>query len=124
MKKYKSLNGGTGWIVHTMSVVMWSIRNTDSFPTAIIRAANVMGDYDTNASITGAIAGALAARLVKKNSFGFIVNALLGIGGAIIGGYVFDFLNWSPGGAIAQKISEIFFVEIPSNPVDMSDRQL
>ena len=57
--KYKDLNGGTGWIVNTMNVVMWSIRNTDTFRDAIIRSANVRGDTDTNASITGAIAGAL-----------------------------------------------------------------
>nr|QBK87631.1 MAG: ADP-ribosylglycohydrolase [Marseillevirus LCMAC201] len=57
--KYTELNGGTGWIVHTMSVVMWSLRNTDTFAAAIIRSANVNGDTDTNASITGAIAGAL-----------------------------------------------------------------
>ncbi|KKM17862.1 hypothetical protein LCGC14_1671500 [marine sediment metagenome] len=57
--KYKELNGGNGWIVHTMSVVMWALRNTDTFADAIIRSANVRGDTDTNASITGAIAGAL-----------------------------------------------------------------
>ena len=69
--------------------------------------------------IVGAIAGTLAARLVKKDSFGFIVNAFLGIAGAIVGGYVFDFLKWSPGGAIAAKISETFSVNLPARPVDM-----
>lgn len=56
---YDDLTGGHGWIVHTMTVVMWSIRNTNTFSTALIRAANVRGDTDTNAAITGAIAGAL-----------------------------------------------------------------
>lgn len=54
-----TLNGGTGWVVDTMNTVMWAIRNTTSFADAIITAANVNGDSDTNASITGAIAGAL-----------------------------------------------------------------
>ncbi len=56
---YKDLDGGSGWIVDTMSVVMWSIKNTTSFKDAIIAAANVKGDTDTNASITGGIVGAL-----------------------------------------------------------------
>ncbi len=59
LQPYKELNGGHGWIVHTMSVVMWAIRNTGNFRDALIRAANVPGDTDTNASIAGAIAGAL-----------------------------------------------------------------
>lgn len=57
--KYSELKGGSGWIVHTMTVVMWSIERTDSFANALVRAANVRGDTDTNASITGAIAGAM-----------------------------------------------------------------
>lgn len=56
---YKDLTGGSGWIIDTMSVVMWCIRNTHNFKDAIVAAANVKGDTDTNASITGGIAGAL-----------------------------------------------------------------
>jgi len=58
-KEYEDLKGGSGWIVDTMNVVMWSILNTKNFKDAIIMAANVRGDTDTNASITGSIAGAL-----------------------------------------------------------------
>lgn len=58
-KNYGELTGGTGWVVNTMEVVMWSIRNTTSFRDALIAAVNVRGDSDTNASITGAIAGAI-----------------------------------------------------------------
>lgn len=57
--EYEELEGGRGWIVQTMTVVMWSIRNTESFREVIVSAANVRGDTDTNASIAGAIAGAL-----------------------------------------------------------------
>lgn len=56
---FNKLNGGHGWIVHTMTVVMWAIRNTSTFRDALICSANVHGDTDTNASITGGIAGAL-----------------------------------------------------------------
>ena len=56
---YKTLDGGSGWIINTMSVVMWAIQNTYTFTDAIIAAVNVRGDTDTNASITGAIAGAI-----------------------------------------------------------------
>ena len=59
LKNYGELNGGTGWIVNTLEVVMWSIRNTTNFRDALVAAINVKGDADTNGAITGAIAGAL-----------------------------------------------------------------
>lgn len=41
--------------------------------------------------IVGALAGSLAGRLVKRNKqgFGYVLNLLIGMGGAIIGGVVF-----------------------------------
>jgi ADP-ribosyl-[dinitrogen reductase] hydrolase len=57
--EYSELNGGHGWIVHTMQVVMWTIQNTFSFKDALIAAINVGGDADTNAAIAGAICGAI-----------------------------------------------------------------
>lgn len=62
----------------------------------------------------GALAGTLAARIMKGDSFGLIINALLGIAGAIVGGALFNFLGWdSPGGGIVDAVKENFDVPLP-----------
>jgi uncharacterized membrane protein YeaQ/YmgE (transglycosylase-associated protein family) len=63
----------------------------------------------------GAIAGTLAARIVKKRKYSFIVNTLLGIAGAIVGGYIFGLLNLTPGKHITQMISDTFGVNLPQD---------
>lgn len=67
----------------------------------------------------GAIAGTLAARVAKGDNFGFIINALLGIGGAIVGGYIFNFLGLTPGQGVVSMLSDTFGVKLPLNLVGM-----
>ena len=67
----------------------------------------------------GAIAGTIAARVAKGDNFGFVINALLGIAGAIVGGYIFNFLGLTPGQGIVKMISDTFGVELPLNIVGM-----
>lgn len=69
--------------------------------------------------LVGAIAGTLAARIVKRDNFGFLANALLGIGGAVVGGFIFNFLNLTPGEHITKIISKTFDVDLPLNFVGM-----
>lgn len=69
--------------------------------------------------IVGAIAGTLAARIVKKDSYGFVINALLGIAGAVVGGYVFNLLKLTPGQQIVKMIENTFNVALPVNFVGM-----
>lgn len=67
----------------------------------------------------GAVAGTLAARIAKGDNFGFVVNALLGIGGAVVGGYIFNFLGLTPGEGIVKILSDTFGVDLPLNLVGM-----
>lgn len=69
--------------------------------------------------LVGAVSGTLAARIMKGDNFGFIVNALLGIAGAVVGGSIFNFLGMTPGRGIVKVISETFGVELPLNIVGM-----
>lgn len=48
--------------------------------------------------ITGAVAGWLAATLVKGRGFGTVGNIVLGIVGSLLGGFLFDFFGIQPGG--------------------------
>ena len=48
----------TGYTVHTLEAALWSFLTTDSFEDAIVKAANLGGDADTIAAVTGALAGA------------------------------------------------------------------
>ena len=49
----------TGFVVDTLESVLWVILNTENFNEAIIGSVNLGGDTDTNAAITGSIAGIL-----------------------------------------------------------------
>ena len=69
--------------------------------------------------LVGAVAGTLAARIMKGDNFGFIVNALLGIAGAVVGGNIFNFLHLTPGAGIVKIISKTFGVDLPLNIVGM-----
>ena len=44
-------------------------------------------------AIIGIIAGFLAGKVMKGKGFGLIVNLIIGIGGAILGGILFGLLN-------------------------------
>ncbi|MEM6318839.1 MAG: GlsB/YeaQ/YmgE family stress response membrane protein [Bacteroidota bacterium] len=69
--------------------------------------------------IVGAIAGSLAARVIRGDNFGFIINAILGIAGAVVGGHIFNWLGVSPGSGIVRVIDETFGVSLPQNLVGM-----
>lgn len=47
-----------GWVVDAMRIAVGSVATTDSFKEAVITAVNLGGDADTNAAITGGLAGA------------------------------------------------------------------
>ncbi|MEM8908662.1 MAG: GlsB/YeaQ/YmgE family stress response membrane protein [Bacteroidota bacterium] len=68
--------------------------------------------------IVGGIAGSLASWLVRGNTSG-LINIILGIAGAVVGGMIFDFLGFSPGGGIVKAISETFGVDLPKKFVGM-----
>lgn len=49
---------GTGYVVESLEAAMWCFMKTDSFETAILKAANLGDDADTTAAICGQVAGA------------------------------------------------------------------
>ena len=67
--------------------------------------------------IVGAISGTLAARIMKGDSFGFFVNAMLGIAGAVVGGFLFNLLNINAGSGIVKVVESQFGVTLPQNIV-------
>ena len=69
--------------------------------------------------LVGALSGTLAARVAGGTTYGFIVNALLGISGAVVGGFLFDLLNITPGSNIVKSIDNTFGVSLPPNIVGM-----
>ncbi|MDB4768635.1 MAG: GlsB/YeaQ/YmgE family stress response membrane protein [Saprospiraceae bacterium] len=69
--------------------------------------------------LVGALAGTLAARIMKGSHFGFVTNAILGIAGAVVGGTIFNFLGLTPGVEIVKTIDTTFGVQLPQNFVGM-----
>lgn len=49
----------SGYVSHSLEAALWSIGRTGDFRSAILTAANLGGDADTTAAITGQLAGAL-----------------------------------------------------------------
>lgn len=49
----------SGYVVHTLEAAMWSVGRTADFRNAVRLAANLAGDADTVAAVTGQLAGAL-----------------------------------------------------------------
>ena len=49
----------SGFVLHSLEAALWSIGRTSDFRSAILTAANLGGDADTTAAITGQLAGAL-----------------------------------------------------------------
>ena len=47
-----------GFVLTALRVAFWAAMSTDSFEQAVVGAANLGGDADTNAAVTGALAGA------------------------------------------------------------------
>ncbi len=57
--------------------------------------------------IIGAIAGWLAGKLMRGGGYGFIVNLIVGIAGAILGGWVFGRLGISASGIMGSLVTSI-----------------
>jgi len=55
----------------------------------------------------GALAGFLAGKIMKGQGFGLLSNIIIGIIGAVIGGYVFGLLGISAGGLIGSLITAV-----------------
>ena len=55
--------------------------------------------------IIGAVAGWLAGTLMKGGGFGLVADIVLGIVGAVIGGYVFGLLGIESGGWIGSLVT-------------------
>jgi len=58
--------------------------------------------------LIGALAGTLAARIMKGDTFGFAINALLGIGGGVVGGILFDMLGFEPGSNVVRVLNDSY----------------
>ena len=46
--------------------------------------------------VVGLVAGALASAVVRGSGFGLIGNIVLGIAGAVVGGWTFQRIGWQP----------------------------
>jgi ADP-ribosylglycohydrolase len=51
-------NRGTGYVVESLEAALWCFLQTDTFESAILKAANLGDDADTTAAICGQLAGA------------------------------------------------------------------
>jgi ADP-ribosyl-[dinitrogen reductase] hydrolase len=49
----------SGWVVHSLHVLIWSLFNCESFEDALVKVVNLGGDADTNGAICGALWGAI-----------------------------------------------------------------
>ena len=57
--------------------------------------------------IIGAIAGWLAGKFMRGGGFGFLINLLVGIAGAGIGGWAFGLLGIAAGGVIGSLVTAL-----------------
>lgn len=60
--KERSAISSSGYVVHTLEAALWVINRAIRFEDAVLMAANLGGDADTVAAVTGQIAGALWGR--------------------------------------------------------------
>ena len=58
--------------------------------------------------IIGVLAGFFAGLATKGKGFGFVINLLVGIGGAILGGWLFGALNINFGSGILGSLITAF----------------
>ncbi|HNP36681.1 MAG TPA: GlsB/YeaQ/YmgE family stress response membrane protein [Woeseiaceae bacterium] len=52
----------------------------------------------------GAVSGWLAGKLMRGGGFGLIINIVVGVIGALIGGYIFNVVGISAGGIIGSIV--------------------
>jgi uncharacterized membrane protein YeaQ/YmgE (transglycosylase-associated protein family) len=55
--------------------------------------------------IIGILAGFVAGRLMRGGGFGLVVNLVVGVIGAVLGGWVFGLLGISAGGIIGSLVT-------------------
>ena len=48
-----------GYALNTWNIALWSLLNTDNYRDCVLKAVNLGGDADTNASVAGALAGVI-----------------------------------------------------------------
>lgn len=64
--------------------------------------------------LVGGAAGWIASRLMKGNDNGFLINVLLGVAGAIVGGWIFGMLGITPGVKANEALENTFGVSAPN----------
>ena len=69
--------------------------------------------------LVGAVCGGLASRIMSGANSGFLINTVLGIAGAVVGGWIFNLFGIEPGSGIVRSIYDTFGVKIPQNIVGM-----
>ncbi len=69
--------------------------------------------------IVGVLAGSIASRIVKRGQFNFLISTLLGIAGAVVGGYIFKLLGMTPGKHITQMLTDTFGFQFPEDFIGM-----
>lgn len=69
--------------------------------------------------IVGFISGSIAARIMKGDSFGLLINTMLGVTGAVVGGFLFNLLKINAGSGIVKVVQNQFDVKLPENIVGM-----
>ena len=57
--------------------------------------------------LIGLVSGWLAGRIMKGRSFGLVGNLIVGVVGAILGAYIFEFLGISADGLIGSLIMSV-----------------
>jgi ADP-ribosyl-[dinitrogen reductase] hydrolase len=57
--KHRDAIESSGYVAHSLEAALWSVGRTATFEDAVLLAANLGGDADTTAAITGQLAGAL-----------------------------------------------------------------
>lgn len=55
----------------------------------------------------GAVAGWLAGQIMKGDGFGLIMNIIIGIVGAVVGGWAFGFLGIATSGLVGSIITAV-----------------
>ncbi len=78
---------GAGYVVDCLEAALWCFWTTDSFPAAVLKAANLGEDADTTAAVCGQIAGAYYGaeaippawrqRLAGYEEIGMLADSLL-----------------------------------------------
>ena len=54
--------------------------------------------------VVGLIAGWLAGQVMKGGGYGVVMDIVLGVLGGIVGGWLVEFLGFSPGGGLVPSI--------------------